>query len=241
MIKLSTRKQVVITKSFEELARKFLAEKQAHQNTLSLQRNNSNFAPLIKMMDYQLSENGFAMLITRLKQLPYSEFSTCRLRNEAFFRARTQALNVQIPGSKRLRPQTTFPPGSYDIGPYSIYISFSALIHGNLDLIHFIPDSNLEWRTRDGHESFVHYRHLHHYAFYHPSHDGHRIGNPLTYETQTCWGNFGAIMSMNLEAGDLPEIFRSLYLFVTIQNVDSPLVNWRNLSHYKRNPDEKNN
>ena len=39
---------------------------------------------------------------------------------------------------------------------------------------------------------------------------------------------------LNLEAGDLPEVFRSLYLFVTIQNVDSPLVDWRNLTHYKK-------
>lgn len=234
MIKIQVKNQVVITESFKQQARQFLTEKLAQLNRISQNLPSLSLTPVIQLLSYQQTETGFAALITRMKQLPYAEFTAVVSAGEVMFKARTHPLRVQVPESKRYRPGLAFPPGQYDIGSYSIYVPISALIHGNLQPIHFIPEGSLAWREQTGREAYFDNRHLHHYAFYAPHHTGQKIGNPLTYETRTCWGNFGAILSMNMEAGDLPEIFRSLYLFVTIQNVDSPLVDWRNLTHYKK-------
>ena len=234
MIKLQVKNQVTITESFKLQARLFLVEKLAQLNRIDHQPSGSNLSLVVQQLNYQQTETGFAAMITRMKQLPYAEFTAVVSAGEVMFKARTHPLKVQVPESKRYRPGLAFPPGQYDIGSYSIYVPISALIHGNLQPIHFIPEGSLAWRDQSGREAYFDNRHLHHYAFYAPHHTGQKIGNPLTYETRTCWGNFGAILSMNMEAGDLPEIFRSLYLFVTIQNVDSPLVDWRNLTHYKK-------
>ena len=236
MIKLQVKNQVTITESFKLQVRLFLTEKLTYLNRNIQNQTNSNLSLVIQQLTYHQTEKGFATLLTRMKQLPYAEFTAVISAGDVFFKARTHSLKVQVPESRRYRPGMAFPSGQYDIGVYSIYVPLSALIHGNLHTIHFIPEGSLAWREQSGQEAYFDHRHLHHYAFYAPHHPGQRIGNPLTYETRTCWGNFGAILSMNIEAGDLPEIFRSLYLFVTIQNVDSPLVDWHNLTHYKKEP-----
>ncbi len=241
MIKLTRIDQVEIDPTFQAVITKYFKSKVQsleqdsrfstyHQE--AGQRVNSSLFTEIDKINFYLSNPGWQVFLTRMKQLPYKRFSATQSEGSLYLKAQTQELIVNVPAPSGRVRHSRLTPGKYNIGAYSIYVPYnSALISNNIDSIHFIPEKNM---TAD--DGRYHRRHMHHYAM---ADQQEMISNPLTYRPSTCWGNFGPIISMNLQAGDIPELFRSLYLYVTIQNVDSPLVYPTELFFYRRIPENE--
>jgi hypothetical protein len=229
MITLKTIEQVEISDAFKHQARDYFGEIVSRAEKY----NRRTTEAFIKTLGFWLTCGGFEMFLTRMKQLPYNKFDAIRSDGQVYFKATTKPLIVEISRINRHHGWA----GNYDIGAYSIYIPYRGMLNSNIEDIHFIPEKNkwLEgydrWELEDR-GSISHYRHLHHYAYF--SHRESKISNPLTYNPRTCWGNFGSMVSSIMGDGDLPELFRTLYLYVTIQNPDSPLVQLVDLDHYKR-------
>lgn len=210
MIKLKEIKRVEIKSSFIELIKLTMPNIVEHREERG---GNGNAC---KTWRFYL-DKGFDIFLTRMKQLPYESFEGIKSHGKYYFKATTEPLTVDYKVSDKSM-------GLYDIGRYSIYLPTDSLMLSQLDGIHLIPHSK-DMATRDGR----YYRHMHHLAYK----DTYSIeGNPLTQRANTCWGSIGSIMIMTMEDLDLPEIFRALYLFVTIQNGSSPLVHISGLDHY---------
>lgn len=220
MIKLKTVEQVAIDEHFIHLARDFF------DNKLNYFPPRSKEA--LDILKYYTSRQGFEMFLTRLKQLEYQTFTGIRSLNQSYIKAVTKEMAPDYGEGSRKR--------KVEIGAYAIYISMNALLHGNINDYHFIPArkpiADEPILSRDRTYSYItHYRHLHHYADFN-SHEGH-YKNPLSYRPKTCWGTFGSMMPSIAQDGDLAELFRALYLFLFVQNPNSPLVHISNLTHYK--------
>lgn len=84
--------------------------------------------------------------------------------------------------------------GKYLLGEYKVMFDVSKKIVP--DNIRMIPMRQPD--TED--------RHPHHRAQY------------------TCWGSFGGLISMTCSTGDIPEVFRTLSIFLSTYNAASPLV-----------------
>ena len=56
------------------------------------------------------------------------------------------------------------------------------------------------------------------------------MGNPLDYVPSTCWGNFGPLITNLVHDGDVAELFRALYLYLTIYDDGSPLASLNKLN-----------
>ncbi len=228
MIKLITIEQVELTDAFKYQAREFFSDTLTRVH----RARRSSSDTVIKNMNFWLTKGGFEIFLTRLKQLPYAKFDAVKSGGRVYFKATTKDLIVTVSGHRRNRWS-----GKYDIGPYSIYVPYSDVLSGNIDSFHFIPEKN---NKLDGYEQWEldergtipHYRHLHHYGLCWCRES--KLNNPLTYESRTCWGNFGSMVSAIMNDGDLPELYRTLYLYVSIQNPNSPLVQLENLNHYER-------
>ena len=218
MIKLKTIEQTMIDPSFASLAKHFFSLKSSVFTPRSVEAK--------RLLDFYNTERGFEKFITRLKQLDYARFSAIRSMGDLYMKAETKDLVVDYQyRHSRNKIQ-------YNIGVYAIYIKEHDLLRGNIGNYHFIPQNNpfCETNGRRGDE-FKHARHLHHYAYF--NRNEHQQKNPLSYYPRTCWGSFASMLPAIAQDGDLAELFRALYLFITIQNTDSPLVNINDLRHYK--------
>ena len=228
MIRLKTMDQVEITEPFKRVIQNYFSEKLANFEKMTqhaaLHRGSSRANPSFseeesRTIQYYTTKDGWEKFLTRMKQLPYEEFAAVKSRNQTYLKAVTKALIVDVPrrNSRSNGFHRQMPAGEYNIGQYSIYIPCKDLHTSCMNAFHFIPQRMPMVETGETN----HPRHLHHYARLESK--GMRE-NPLSYTPSTCWGNFGSIVSMTLNVGDIPELFRALYLFLTIQNPDSPLV-----------------
>lgn len=86
-----------------------------------------------------------------------------------------------------------------ELGSYNIYIPESIAISPSLADLHMVPQRNL----------FAENRHYHHAIKAGSS--GRATRNPLTYETDNCWGDYQLVLNSLLTVPDLPELFRQLY------------------------------
>jgi hypothetical protein len=218
MIKLKTIEQVELDPSFITQVRRFLDLKRSFYTPRS--------AKALEILTYQGSPQGFEKFVTRLKRLNYKRFSAIKNGGAVYLKAETQPLVVDY----ALREDR---PERYDIGAYAVYCKLDSLLRGDISQFHFIP---LRQPTVDPNHMYdgwaCHFRHMHHKAMY--KREISDLSNPLSYEPQTCWGSFGSVIPEVVADGDLVELYRMLYLFLTIHNPASPLVYIRELSHYER-------
>jgi hypothetical protein len=228
MIRLKTINQVEINEPFQLVIQRYFSEKLASfdKNSCQSKLHQTSSRALIRLSDeecktiqYYTTKEGWEKFITRMKQLSYKSFEAVSSGKQIYLKAVTDELIVDVPNrfGRSERFHSYMPAGKYNIGQYAIYIPYHDLQNSSMNLFHFIP---LRKPLVDPGETH-HPRHLHHYARLESS---GRRENPLTYDPRTCWGNFGSIVSMTLNAGDIPELFRALNLFLTIQNPASPLV-----------------
>lgn len=236
MIKLKTIEQVEIHPHFQEFIKIYFEQKIRIGIRQTRYGSRTQSHDLDKLKFYR-TDPGFQVFLTRMKQLDFASFTMIKALNKNWFKATTKELIVDMPKSYRNRVRT----GKYNIGAYSIYYDFDSLIKSDIDKIHFIPEKQKLAKRNGAHggrESIVHARHMHHKAYWYPNAHDQILGNPLTYQPATCWGNFGNIMSLTCAAGDIPELYRALYLYVTIQNPDSPLTPFEYMEHYERMDEE---
>lgn len=218
MIRLKTIQHVDLDSGFTRQVRRFLDLKQFFYPPRS--------ANAFEILAYQQSAGGFEKFVTRLKQLDYKSFSAIKNGGSIYLKAETHPLVIDYP-NRIDRPE------KYAIGAYAIYCKLDSLLRGDISQIHFIP---LRQPTVDPQQISdgwaCHFLHLHHKAIY--KKELSERSNPLSYEPQTCWGSFGSVIPEVAADGDLVELYRMLYLFLTIHNPASPLVYIRELPHYER-------
>ena len=218
MIRLKTIQQVEIDPGFTLQVKRFFELKLSYFPPRS--------AKAFEILAYQQSQTGFEKFITRLKRLEYRYFSAIKNKGNVYLKAETHPLVIDYPDRKNH-------PEKYAIGPYAIYLNFDGLLRGNISQFHFIP---LRQPTVDPDHLYdnwaCHFRHMHHKALF--KNGVSEMSNPLSYEPQTCWGSFGSVIPEVIADGDLVELFRMLYLFLTIHNPNSPLLYIRELPHYER-------
>jgi hypothetical protein len=232
MIKLKTVEQVEISEGFKQLAREFFEEKLSKTKERKMLANANE---ICKVLEFYQTKEGFEVFLTRMKQLPFSKFEAISSLGEQWFKATIKDLIFEVPYEhhERINRKNVFVEykrEKYDVGTYFIYLPMKDLLKSSMDRFHLIPERNLKL-TQDYYvDNNRHNRHLHHYAI---CHNISQISNPLAYEPRTCWGNFGGIISASIHAGDIPELYRALYLFTTIQNISSPLVYLESMEHYR--------
>jgi hypothetical protein len=180
----------------------------------------------VDAMKRLVTKRGMEDFVTRLRRLDYTNFTCVTSNRTTYLKATTNVI------------ETTIGNRNVNIGEYWVYISFQDLLNSSLAGFHFIPErlkhpketeiyrNGKEWRA-------IHQRHLHHYAKADSSRPYASIKNPLTYGTSTCWNTFGALITTATQDLDIVDMYRTIYLFLKIQNLGSPLVSQRSLSHYQ--------
>jgi hypothetical protein len=237
MIKIRNLEQVELKDTFILKIKEYFSAKLDQLNNRDTNRRSSSYgyrtrmpndykSEEAKILAYCLTEPGWQKFLTRMKQLPYKSFESIRSNGEIYIKATTKELIVDVP------PRPSYmTPGKYNLGQYAIYIPYKSLVGSQIDAIHFIP-LKLPVVDRDWD---YHPRHLHHKA-----HPQSGYANPLTYRPNTCWGNFGSMVIMTMQVGDIPELYRLLHMYLSIQNVNSPLTYWGDLSRiYERIKDNE--
>lgn len=161
-------------------------------------------APIVARLSQLRTADGRDMEVTRLRSLPYTKFELVTHKDIAYLAAHTQPIRlVEWRGNKASTNQ-------WDLGVYTIYTRVEHLKLGSAEGTHFVP--NEDPMTLE--------RHPHHRAYNNVRDARH----PLDYSPSTCWGSYGAIVSSCAVNGDIVELFRSLYSYVTRYNPGSPLV-----------------
>jgi hypothetical protein len=108
----------------------------------------------------------------------------------------------------------------YHLGPYKVCIPMATFNRRGIDGVHFVPLKN----------PLSYNRHPHHHANFHS--EGNypnnvrfdKIVHPLQDAPSTCWGNYGALFAALVADGDIPELFRQFYIYLTRYNAGSPLI-----------------
>jgi hypothetical protein len=194
--------------------RSILTKKNAELATASRYAGNQgNVKPIIARLTpiidgINIGRVGLDYEKTRLRILPFTKFSALIYGGQTWLTGRTVPVIITDNGQ------------AYHMGPYKICIPVSTFERGSLDYIHFIP---LKFPTSYN-------RHPHHHGN-NPS-EAHfvsyalanKIIYPLADKPGTCWGNYGALIVAIANDGDIPELFRQLYIYLTRYNPASPLI-----------------
>jgi hypothetical protein len=148
-----------------------------------------------------LPGKGMDLEVTRLRALGFEEFAIAGFNGRKFFGGITPEIVMEEIGHGNR------PVGKWDVGRFEAYIPIEDVLSGETCRIHFIP-------TR---ERSTPYRHPHHVA----SPQG---SNPLGFSPRTCWSDFGGPVTMALNEGNIPELFRMFHIFVSRYYNRSPLT-----------------
>ena len=159
----------------------------------------SRLIPIVKNVNN--GRTGLDFEKTRLRILPYTNFSALEYGGTTWLTGKTVPVIIKENGV------------DYQMGPYKVCVPLSTFENGNLNGIHFIPMKM----------PLSYNRHPHHHAEY-PSTGTRAISHPLANYPRTCWGNYGAILSAIINDGDIPEMFRQFYIYLTRYNAASPLI-----------------
>lgn len=147
--------------------------------------------------------SGMDMILTRLRGLPYTTFEVMSYNSAN--------PDVQFLVGTTKDVEIRYGATIYNMGPYSVRIPFSNIV-GTYnrkaprlpgESWHFIPLKADERQHGD-------YRHPHHYGKWPTS-------------AQTCWGDFNPLIFSLTQAADIPELFRTIYIYLTRYDAHSVL------------------
>ena len=139
---------------------------------------------------------------TRLRSLPYARFTVVERNGERYGAGVTKPILITM-------PEGEMHAGTWHLGPYAVYVPFSAIEEQNAGRFHFIPLKNPKANNRFPH----------HYCEKRYDDDVH----PLDRSIYTCWGSFSAPIAVQLDALDVPELFRTLQIYLSRYDPHSPL------------------
>lgn len=139
---------------------------------------------------------GVDRTLTRLKRLKYKKFSCLKAPDgEIYLCGETKDMIFTIDDR------------DLNVGTYFVCISSRSIIKRQMRPIHMFP-------ARDP-RTF--HRHLHHKVRNNPT------GHPLMADESTCWGNVGPSYVSARNDGDVADMFRVLYIYLSRLNWSSPL------------------
>jgi hypothetical protein len=159
-------------------------------------------------MDFQLAQ---------LRALDYEKLDvyTAPALRDTFLIGKTRELEMEEVGSRGNTPLRY-----WDVGAYTIFINTRLLLEENTSGIHVVP----------ARAPTASQRHVHHYAI--P--DTERSQHPPTWQTRTCWSQFGAPVTMAVSELDIVELFRIMRIFAGRYYSGSPLVGIQDLPFMRR-------
>ena len=138
---------------------------------------------------------GFEYELTRLRRMPFVEFTTVMGPNPN----NTHDEIVWLVGITRHITMTNWVRRSEvmgEMGRYLIHIPSTIVQYPNMAHIHMLPERNI----------FAPHRHPHHAGFSRGDAE-----NPLAWETGNCWGSYSGVIKGLIDEPDFPELFRQLY------------------------------
>jgi hypothetical protein len=195
----------------------------ATQRVKDIQEEINNMSPFQAKMHYKkigMAVSRLALLARRdpdaidqmktiLRSLPYTEYAV-KAHDRTYFNWETNkderisetylyglSKDVVIP----------FEGQKWDMGPYQVWVPANAFFKNGKHEYQFIPNRAPETYRRTPH----------HHAGYEK--------NP--FGSATCWGTFGEIVTSLTQDGDVPELFRSIYIYLCRYNPHSPLGDGR--------------
>ncbi len=135
---------------------------------------------------------------TQLITLPYIRFWTLQHDGMDWMAGLTKPILMTDGGAQRWQ------------GPrYTVYIPRNVFQRGTDAHFHFVPEGS----------ELIHDRHPHHTA----SMPSSTTYDPLDMNPYTCWGDFGTIASACIRAGEITNLFRTIYVYLTRVNLRSLL------------------
>lgn len=152
-----------------------------------------------------LKASGIDKLKTKLRSMPFERFTyEISPEGKKFIAGYTNPIeSITYQSDVKLRD-------IYKMGKYRIYIPVHAFETGSSNSFHLVPDANPYTKDRTPHH------------FTYGSEDSSK--HFLDYEPEFCWAGFASIVSATLNSMDIAELFRSLYLYISIINMNSLYV-----------------
>ena len=158
---------------------------------------------------------------TRLRILPFTRFSALDYGDQFWLIGQTNPVTITAAETDH----NTHKPFTIDyrLGPYKVCVPMTTFNRHGIDDVHFVPLKN----------PLAYNRHPHHHANLHTQGDYpdkiwlDHIVHPLQDKPGTCWGNYGSLLAALVADGDIPELFRQFYVYLTRYNAGSPLIHPR--------------
>jgi hypothetical protein len=185
-----------------------------------MQRNAMRHARIINMLNGGDGggRSGLTYEITKLRALPFTHFKAIANNGKNYLVGETKPILIDVGMNSRRIEQRV-----YHLGVYRVYVSANAMLTNNLTDIHMIPLKSPNTSSRF----------MHHTAF--PEAGEH----PLSFRTNTCWGDIGSVIKSYVADADIPELFRGLGFYLARYNISSPLVSINNLGWDTETPWEE--
>ena len=186
-------------------------------------RGEENIRPVIARLDPIIKNindgrTGMDYEKTRLRILPFAHYSALNYDGSLWLTGKTRPIIIESFGT------------TYHMGPYKVCIPVSAFADNSLDYIHFIPLKNVKSYNRHPHHHANFPGDNHFVYYFKEGEDEGKIVYPLADKPSTCWGNYGAILLACMADGDIPELFRNFYIYLTRYDSGSPLIHLANSS-----------
>ncbi len=148
------------------------------------------------------NRSGAEYEITRLRALEYTKFTAVNHEGKNYLVGITKPIETHE-GSRH-----------YYLGSYAVYLGAEDLVNNQEGKFHFIPTKCPTSVTR----------HFHHTASGRWVRSDNKGRHPLDMEAKTCWGTFGPTVNSLVSICDLPELFRTIYIYLGRYNPGSPLI-----------------
>ena len=168
--------------------------------------------------DHSEGRSGAEYEMTRLRALPYTRFTAVTHNEKSYLVGITKPITITetTPAVTR-RGHIVHPAGdvySYYLGSYAIYLPTHDLVSNQVDHFHFIPMKCPNSLAR----------HFHHTAIERWARTNNEDTHPLDMAVKTCWGGFGPSVNSLVSICDIPELFRTLQIYLSRHDPSSPLV-----------------
>jgi hypothetical protein len=204
MIRVKPRAEIddSFKKAVREIGRTFISE---FKELTDMRKRRTIETSGIKVKNAMelLKADGIDKLVTKLRSMEFDKFTTeTSPRGRKYIVGYTRPIeSITYNGSQKSSKV-------YLMGAYRIYIPLDAFISGSSNTFHLVPDANPYTLDRTPHHYAENYDEVHF----------------LDYYPKFCWAGFATIVSATLNSMDIAELFRSLYLYISVINMSSLYV-----------------